>query len=90
VFLISKEFVPGFNITPGIISGGILRPYSMKGVISGLPQTKINYTDIGFGAGIDKDTAKVCVERVIRELAEKTKAVISIFLSFKQVTEEKC
>lgn len=51
----------------------------MKGVISGLPQAKINYTDVGFSAGVDKDTAKICFERVIRELAERARSVILIF-----------
>lgn len=82
VFLVSKEFVPGFSLQTGIVSGGSIRPYSMKGVISGLPQAKINYTDIGFGAGVDKDTAKICFERVIRELAERTKAVKSPLFFF--------
>ena len=75
VFLINKEFVKGVTIQTGIISGGNIRPFSMKGVISGLGQAKVNYTEIGFNAGLEKDVAKICVERVIKELAEKAKAV---------------
>ena len=52
----------------------------MKGVISGLPQAKINYTDIGLGIGLDKNNGKICIERVIKELAERTKAVNIAFL----------
>lgn len=63
------------NISAGVVNGGIIRPYSMKGVVSGVGQTKINYTEIGIYAGIDKDNAKVCIERVIKELSEKTKSV---------------
>lgn len=78
VFLISKEFVKGLTIQTGICSGGNLRPFSMKGVISGLPQAKINFTDIGSGIGLDKDNTRICIERVIRELADKAKAGKSV------------
>ncbi len=50
----------------------------MKGVISGLPQAKINFTDIGSGIGLDKDTTRICIERVIRELGDKAKAGKSV------------
>lgn len=73
VLLISKEFVKGLSIREGIVVGGTVRAFSMKGVISGLPQIRANYTDIGYNAGMDKDTAKICVERVIKELAEKAR-----------------
>lgn len=75
VFLVNKEFVKGMNISAGVVTGGLIRPYSMKGVVSGVGQTKINYTEIGIYAGVDKDNAKVCIERVIKELSEKVKSV---------------
>ena len=75
VFLVSKEFVKGMNIGTGIVSGGSLRPFSMKGAISGIGETKVNFTEIGIYAGVDKDNARVCVERVIKDLSEKTKNV---------------
>ncbi len=56
------------------MSGGNIRPFSMKGVISGIPQVKVNYTSIGFGTGLDKDKARICIDRVIKELAERTKS----------------
>lgn len=75
MFQVSKEFVYGMSIESGIVSGGSVRPFSMKGVISGIGETRINYTQIGIYAGIDKDNARVCVERVIKELSEKVRAV---------------
>jgi len=62
-------------IKTGIVSGGSLRPFSMKGVVSGIGETKINYTEIGIYAGVDKDNARLCLERVIKELSEKAKSV---------------
>ena len=75
VFIIGKEFVKGLQIKSGICSDFGIRPYSLTGVISGLGQTKANYTEIGTYANLDKDTARVCIERIIREMAEKVKNV---------------
>lgn len=63
------------TIRTGIVSSGSLRPFSMKGVVSRVGETKINYTEIGLSAGVDKDNARVCIERVIKELSEKGKIV---------------
>ena len=65
----------GMSLESGIVSSGSVRPFSMKGVISGIGETRINYTQIGIYAGIDKDNARVCIERVIKELSEKVRAV---------------
>lgn len=63
------------TINTGIVSGGSIRPFSMKGVTSGIGETKINYTEIGIIGGMDKDNARICIERVIKELSEKAKSV---------------
>lgn len=49
----------------------------MTGVISGLPQTKINYTEISINSGIEKNEAKVCIERVFKQMSEDSKEVKS-------------
>ena len=75
VFIIAKEFVKGLPIKSGMYSEFGMRPFSLTGVVSGLGQTKANYTEIGTYGNLDKDTARVCVERIIREMAEKVKNV---------------
>lgn len=57
------------------MTGGTLRPFTMKGVVSSLGETKINYTEIGINASLDKDTAKICIERIIKQMSEDAKAV---------------
>jgi len=60
------------------VTGNTLRPFSMKGVVSSLGETKINYTEIGLNAGLDKDTAKICIERIIKQLSEDVKSVSTL------------
>lgn len=75
VFLVGKDFVKGKNIKTAIYSGGNVRPYSVYGLNGAIQQTKANYTEIGHYASIDKDYAKLTVERVLRQMADKAKAV---------------
>ena len=75
VFIINKEFVKGKVIKSGIVTNFGLRPYSMTGVVSGLGETKINYTEIAINAGIEKNEAKICIERVFKQMSEDSKEV---------------
>ena len=89
VFIIAKEFVKGLHIKGGIYSDFGIRPFSLTGVISGLGQAKANYTEIGTYANLDKDTARVCIERIIREMTEKVKNVIFHISSQKYLLKSK-
>ena len=76
VFIVSKEFVKGKVIKSGIgnpLSG--LRPYSVFGSNGSIQQTKVNYTEIGHYANVNKDQAKMGLDRVVRQLSDKAKMV---------------
>ena len=49
----------------------------MVGVISGIPEAKINHTEIAYIAKLTKDQTKISIDRVIRELADKVKTVLN-------------
>jgi len=55
---VAKEFVKGFNLKSGLAQGSHLRPYAVNGVNGRIPQTKINYTEIGVYCARNKDFAK--------------------------------
>lgn len=79
IFIISKDFGRGINCKPGMYTEQGIRPHSMTGVVSGLGVAKINYTEIGSYCNMDKDEAKICVEKFIYQLSEKARAVIKYF-----------
>lgn len=81
VFIVSKEFVKGKVIKSGIgnpLSG--LRPYSVFGSNGSIQQTKVNYTEIGHYANVNKDQAKMGIDRVVRQLSDKAKMVLKSLL----------
>lgn len=75
VFIISKEFGNGITVKPGIMSTQGIRPYSLSGVPSGVPLTKVNFVEIGMNAGVDKDTASLCIMRLLQNLTLKVQEV---------------
>lgn len=80
VFIINKEFVKGKVIKSGIVTNFGLRPYSVTGVVSGLGETKINYTEIAINSGMEKNEAKVCIERIFKQMSEDAKEVSIAFV----------
>ena len=47
VFLVSKDFVKGMNLTTGICSGGRIRPYNGKGIAGKISRVNCNFLEIG-------------------------------------------
>lgn len=75
VFIVSKEFGNGRELKAGIMTNQGIRPYSMSGVTSGIPLVKVNFTELGVYAGLDKDTATLCCARLVQDLSERAQTV---------------
>ena len=75
VFIVSKEFGNGITVKPGIMTNHGIRPYSLNGVPSGIPLTKANFTEIGLNAGVEKETAILCITRLLQDLVQKVQEV---------------
>lgn len=75
VFIVAQEFVSGGGIKPGIFYNKTrsIRPYCNKGTIGKIQQTKCNYTDIAYTAGVKADIARMSIERVVKKLANNVR-----------------
>lgn len=59
IFQVAKDFVLGMPIKAGFVhDNGALRPYEIKGTSGIVPKVRINYTEIGYFAGVSKEDAK--------------------------------
>lgn len=75
IFQVAKDFVLGMPMQPGFVhENGVLRPYEIKGTSGIVPKVKINYTEIGYIAGVSKEDAKHGCDIVIRDLSDKVKS----------------
>jgi hypothetical protein len=76
VFIVSPEFVRGYELRPGIFYGKTktVRPYTTKGINGKIHQIKCNFTEIAYAAGVKGDTARVAIERVIKKLASNVRS----------------
>jgi hypothetical protein len=82
VFIISKEFASTRNIGSGICGiDGTVRPYKASGTNGAISQTKVNYTEIGIYSDLGKDSAKLCTERVFKQLSEQASKVNDVINS---------
>ena len=76
VFIVSPNFFQGGCLRPGVFSKefGHIRPYDNKGVSGNMQLIKCNFTEVGILAGISKDTARLSVERILKDLQAKVRA----------------
>jgi hypothetical protein len=75
IFQVAKDFVLGMPVKAGFVhDNGVLRPYEIKGTSGIVPKVKINYTEIGYFAGVSKEDAKHGCDIVIRDLSDKVKS----------------
>jgi hypothetical protein len=76
IFVISKDFVKGKDIKPGIFYhqefGAGLRPYTVYGSNGEVPVTKINLTEVASYANMSKDSVELALNRILKHLSEKT------------------
>ncbi|EGR32802.1 hypothetical protein IMG5_070330 [Ichthyophthirius multifiliis] len=85
VFLVSKDFIKGGDLKQGICTQNIVRPYGANGVNGKIPLSKINFTEVGIYASMEKDQAKTCIERIIRQLQDQAKAESSVDMEIPNV-----
>lgn len=75
IFQIAKDFVPGVTVKSGVVhENGVLRPFEIKGTSGIVPKVRINFTEIGYYSGTNKDDAKHGCDIVIRDLSDKVKS----------------
>ena len=74
VFLLSKDFVKGMNLSSGICSSSQIRPYTGKGVAGKISRVSCNFFEIGEISGQGKDKSKACINRMLYSLALKARA----------------
>ena len=75
IFQISNDFTPGMPIKQGVIhENGALRPFKISGTSGVVPKVRVNYTEIGYYAGTNKENAKHGCDIVIRDLSDKVKS----------------
>lgn len=59
IFQIAKDFVLGMPIQSGVVhENGVLRPFEIRGTSGIVPKVRINFTEIGYYAGMSKEDAK--------------------------------
>ena len=59
IFQVAKDFVLGMTIKSGVVNNqGVLRPFEIKGTSGIIPKVRVNFTEIGYYAGVSKDDAK--------------------------------
>ena len=75
VFLVGKDFVSAVPLRPGVAHnrGATVRPYDLKGSNGIIPKVKINYTEVAFLSGQNKDISKTGCEQVFRFLSDKVR-----------------
>jgi nucleoid DNA-binding protein len=75
IFQISKDFVLGMPIKAGCVhDNGVLRPFEIKGTSGVVPKVRVNFTEIGYYAGVSKEDAKHGCDIVVRDLSDKVKS----------------
>lgn len=75
IFQIAKDFVLGLPLQSGVVhDNGVIRPFEIKGSSGIVPKVRINYTEIGYIAGVSKEEAKHGCDIVIRDLSDKVKS----------------
>lgn len=75
MFLVGKDFVSAVALRAGVAHnrGATVRPYDLKGSNGIIPKVKINYTEVAFLAGQNKDICKTGCEQVFRFLSDKVR-----------------
>lgn len=75
IFQVAKDFVLGMPIVAGVVhDNGAIRPFEIRGTSGIVPKVKINYTEIGYFAGVNKEDAKHGCDIVVRDLSDKVKS----------------
>lgn len=75
IFQVSQDFVLGLSLKSGVVNNqGALRPFQIQGTSGVVPKVRVNYTEIGYYAGLSKDEAKHGCDIVIRDLSDKVKS----------------
>jgi len=75
IFQVAKDFVLGLTLKSGVVNqNGVLRPFEIRGSSGVVPKVRVNYTEIGYYAGVPKDEAKHGCDIVIRDLSDKVKS----------------
>lgn len=75
IFQVAQDFVLGMPLKSGVVNNtGTLRPFQIQGTSGIVPKVRINYTEIGYYAGVSKDDAKHGCDIVIRDLSDKVKS----------------
>jgi hypothetical protein len=75
IFQIAPDFIPGMPVKAGFVhENGVLRPFQIKGTSGVVPKVRVNFTEIGYFAGVSKEDAKHGCDIVVRDLSDKVKS----------------
>ena len=76
VFLISPEFYKGSGLKTAMFyqRTNTMRPYTNSGLNGKMQLVKCNFVEVGHAAGVDKDLARTCIERVCKKLADSVRS----------------
>lgn len=75
IFLVSKHFLNGKNLACGMSTENNLRILAQTSINNNYQLVKCNYTEIALYCDYSKDIARVCCERVFRELEDQIRNV---------------
>ncbi len=70
VFIISKQFLPGKTLRPGVYTETGIRTLAFSGICGSNQFLKVNYIEISYGLANDKELVKTSCERVFHAVAE--------------------
>lgn len=74
--MLNKDFAKGTGVRPGIYSEGTVTSTTHAAQTGKIPQVKVSLLEVGSIAGTSKEVAKICLERMFREILTKIKNVI--------------
>jgi hypothetical protein len=75
LFLIAKDFIRGLDIKQGIATENSVLPYPINNQEGVIPHSTLSFIEIAIEAKTSKETAKICIGRVLREVIWKIKNV---------------
>mgnify|MGYP000967653363 FL=1 len=84
VFLVSKDFVKGLELKPGVCIDGSITQLNHAAQNGKIPQVKLNFSEIADIAKVSNDVAKTCIDRTLRELNLRVKNVKKCYFLHQQ------